>query len=111
MEFIRACEHGKYYEAVEIYKTGIDIHADDELAFRTSCENGSFVIAKWLYSLGDIDVRAKNGYAFARSCAKGHIEIAKWIHSLDVTIYQDHEKSFFHVAGTVNLKLQNGYII
>ena len=31
----------------------VDIHADDEYAFRWSCINGHLAVAKWLYSLGE----------------------------------------------------------
>ena len=63
----------------------IDIHADNELAFRWSCQNGHKEMAQWLIQLGEsngyskIDIHADNELAFKLSCESGHKEMAQWL--------------------------------
>lgn len=58
----------------------IDIHADNEYAFRWACENGHIDIVKMLIKMAQtetpINIRACNDYAFVWSCNKGQDEIA-----------------------------------
>ena len=86
-QFNNACKNGNIQKAKTLYKirqddeTPIDIHAGDEEAFRWSCGNGHFKIAKWLYHLGQqpdetpIDIHARNDFAFCLGCGNGHFEI------------------------------------
>lgn len=65
----------------------INIHVDDEHAFRTSCKNGYLEIAKLLYQYGldtgnPINIRVLNDDAFKQSCKKGHLGTAKWLETL-----------------------------
>ena len=63
----------------------INIHANDEWAFQSSCQNGHIEIARWLINLGEsknynkINIHAGNEYAFYWSCVNGYIEIANWL--------------------------------
>ena len=62
----------------------IDIHAEDEYAFRYSCYNGNLLIAKWLIEIfPNIDIHAYNEFAFRYSCIYNHLEVAKWLINLD----------------------------
>jgi hypothetical protein len=79
---------------------GINIHDQNDFAFRFSCEHGYLEIAKWLYSLsfvetqtlglnqfqpyslGEINIHAEDEEAFIQSCEYGHIEVAKWLYDL-----------------------------
>ena len=66
--FVDACKNGDIEKAKKMYSLGnINIHADNEDAFKCSCTNGHIEVAKWLYSLGDIDIHVYNEYAFIRS--------------------------------------------
>ena len=50
--FIELCRNGKIEEAKQLYLLGdVNIHADNEDAFKWSCVKGHKEIAQWLYSL------------------------------------------------------------
>ena len=38
---------------------GVNIHVNNDYAFRYSCENGNIEIAKWLYSLGGVNIHVQ----------------------------------------------------
>ena len=67
----------------------VNIHANDEYAFRESCRNGHMDVAKWLISLGGVNIHANNEYAFRGACGNGHMDIAKWLFSLGANINKD----------------------
>ena len=70
-----------YNDLAKKYYFEIDIHCDGDYAFRHSCENGHFEIAKWLYSLRGVNIPCFGDYAFRAGCENGHLEIAKWLYS------------------------------
>ena len=68
----------------ETYPT-INVHADNDSAFRVACEGGHLETAKWLVgSCGPVDVHAYNDNAFRVACGRGHLETARWLVSLDL---------------------------
>jgi len=93
---------------VEISKENgriINIHAYDEDAFRSSCENGYIEVAKWLFEISKengeiINIHANGEYAFIKSCDNGKIEVAKWLFEISkengeiINIHADHEYAF-----------------
>src|SRR6056297_1461905 len=85
--FINACKKGHFNTAKQLYidhSNVIDIHYNDEEAFRLSCLYGHIEIAKWLIQLGHeegrpIDIHARYESAFCFSCGNGNLEVAKWL--------------------------------
>jgi RNAse (barnase) inhibitor barstar len=85
----------------------INLHINDEFAFRQSCYNGHIEVAKWLWDISSkeinspINIHAKNEDAFLRSCYNGHIELAKWLWDISskeinspINIYAKNEDAF-----------------
>ena len=67
------------YAIYLVNKNIIDIHADNDYAFRMCCQYGHLNLAQWLVQLGEssgytkFDIHADNDYAFRLSCRNGHI--------------------------------------
>ena len=84
--FIYSCRMGfKFFVKYLVLKYKINIHANDENAFRSSCENGHIETVKYLIELANqpnyqqINIHADDEYAFRWSCQNGDIEIAKYL--------------------------------
>ncbi len=82
--FCKLCKGGKICDTLQFYyewKHIIDIHYDNEYAFRWSCKNGYLDLVKWLWKISDekIDIHADNEYAFRWSCKNGYLDVAKWL--------------------------------
>lgn len=82
MEFIEACKKGDLDEAIRLHNLGADIHAEEDQAFKDSCRNGKFEIAKWLRSLG---VTAHDNHACVWSCKYGQLETAQLFQNMVLT--------------------------
>lgn len=81
--FTHACYGGCWEIVSWLLNQGVDIHTDNELAFRYCCQNGDLFMAQWLYNLGrKIDIHAENEYAFCTSLANGHLHVTKWLYEL-----------------------------
>lgn len=59
----------------------IDIHAENEEAFRISCGSGHLDVVKqlWKVSDGKINIHANNDYAFKWSCYNDYLDVVKWL--------------------------------
>lgn len=78
-----ACEHGHLAVAQLLGGvSGVDVHADDEEAFKGACFNGHLHVAKWLVALGGVDIHAEEDHAFSFACIRQHAETARWLISL-----------------------------
>ena len=84
--FTEACRNGFLEYAVYLVdKYNVDIHMDNENAFRICCEYGHIEFAKWLVLLGElvghtkININIFNNIVFINSCANGYIDIARWL--------------------------------
>ena len=90
LQFIKACENGNAHGALELYSNypSINIHDDEDYAFRYSCINGHLELAKWLYNMCNciVNVRVYEDFAFVHSCANGHIEVAQWLLEIEPSI-------------------------
>ena len=95
-QFIANCVNGNLNRAKMLYSLGnINIHMDNEYAFRKSCQSGYLDVAKWLYSLGNINIHIDDEFAFRWSCENGHLDVAQWLYSLgNINIHIDDEYAF-----------------
>jgi len=102
--FVSACIDNNLLVAKYLcQKNKINIHANDEYAFRCAFYHGHLEIAKWLYLLGNeigypVNIHTDNEYAFTSACKNGHLEISKWLYLLGNEIGSpiniDHEFTF-----------------
>src|SRR5271169_2262183 len=84
--FINACRMNNSL-CKNLLKTyvNINIHTNNECAFRWSCSNGHLEVAKWLLWQSQqngftlINIHAYNEWAFIQSCGNGHLEVARWL--------------------------------
>jgi hypothetical protein len=84
--FCYSCEDGKLEVAKWLFDLDkqINIHADNDYAFKMACMNGHINVSKWLYSLNNkIDIHIDNDFAIKMSYKEGHIEMVQWLDSLD----------------------------
>jgi hypothetical protein len=64
-QFLEACKYGQIEEAKRLTQDHqVDVHADNESAFRQTCAYGHIDIAKWLVNDHQVDVGVNNGRAF-----------------------------------------------
>ncbi len=91
--FVVACEWGNIQKAIRLWKEGIkygvpvDLHKDDDRAFRHACYYGFLRLAKWLYKTSSetdhpIDIRYNDDYAFYYACENNQYHIAYWLSTL-----------------------------
>ena len=67
----------------------MNIHIENDFAFRISCQNGHFDIAKMLMNkFPNINIRACYALMITLSCQNGHLNIAEWLIE-NYQIYQD----------------------
>lgn len=70
-------------------KIKINIHANNEFAFRISCEYGHLQVAQWLYDLAinenhvtKINIHAEDEWAFKTASKNGHTHVVQWLASI-----------------------------
>lgn len=83
--FELACENGHLEIAKLLHRNlpNINVHADNEYAFRYACINGHLETAQWLLQhFPTIDYRILDDWAFCVSSWNGHIEVVKWLFDL-----------------------------
>lgn len=81
--FVDCCinENVKLYIVDWLISIGADIHANDDEAFITCCNNGLIERAKMLNEKG-ANIMAQDHKAFKTACEKNDIAIAKWLKSI-----------------------------
>ena len=82
--FVKACLYGNMNKVKYLIKNyDINIHVDDEYAFRIACLNGHLELVKYLISLEqNIDIHAENDFAFIVACSNNYKQIATYLCSL-----------------------------
>ena len=79
LDFVNVCEMGDIDTVLDMLENpDLDIHYENELAFRGACRNGRTEIVKLLLSLrGDrkVNIHTKNGNAFMTVCHMGYTDI------------------------------------
>lgn len=85
--FIYACSHGQLNTAKYLVSNvKIDVHFDEDSAFKYSCHNNHYSVAKWLYSTyPEINYRTSNDYPLAATLFNYYDKIAKYL----ITLYDD----------------------
>ncbi len=93
-QFLEACRNGDMEETKRLVKDHqVDIHIQDDLAFKWACVNGHLEIAKWLVQNHQVDVHSNNEHAFRLTSETGKIDIAKWLvhdHQVDIRVNNEH---------------------
>ena len=80
--FTESCKKGQLLIIKWLWQLeqNINIHANDEFAFRLACEKGHLEVIKWLWQLDqNINIHVCDEYAFRWACANGHLEVIKWL--------------------------------
>jgi ankyrin repeat protein len=86
--FCLCCEHG-HLKCVKWFLSEfkeLDIHINNDIAFRLCCQNGHLDIAKFLILndiLHEIDIHACHEFAFQMCCRYGNNLIAEWLLTLE----------------------------
>src|SRR5438477_627703 len=105
--FTNACIKGQFefvkYIINEYTAHDINVHSDNEYAFRFSCRNGHLNVAQWLVdTFDDINIHIYDEFAFVSSCENGHLNVARWLVSRfkDINIYARNFYVFENICGT-----------
>lgn len=70
----------------------LNVHTDDDAAFRMSCAQGHLLIAQWLLKkYPKIDTTANNYYAMRQAEMRCRENIIGWLHSLNPILYSIEE--------------------
>tara|TARA_B100000886_G_scaffold338830_1_gene302594 strand:+ start:3934 stop:4932 length:999 start_codon:yes stop_codon:yes gene_type:complete len=103
------CRNGRLNQAknlLERHQEEIDIEANDNKAFVTSCTYGQIHIAKWLYELRpNMNVSAHDNNAFVLSCKYGYYDIVTWLYDKVRNIDDYIEESFELTCITGKIKI------
>ncbi len=85
--FINSCQTNNILISQYLIKKypNINIHADNDHAFKLSCANGHLNMARWLLWQSQqngftlVNIHAENDFAFRWSCRNGHLMVAQWL--------------------------------
>jgi hypothetical protein len=94
--FDRVCQRGQLSVAQWLHdRSGLDIHVENDRAFRLICENGHLSIAQWLVSLGGVNIHANKDESFGGACEHGHLIVAQWLLQFgEVDIHASDDRAF-----------------
>lgn len=113
IEFQKLCETASVTTVINFYekhRAVLDIHYNDDYAFRWAAVNGKLETCKWLYSLdGDdvINLRMYGNFAFLLTAANGHTKVCRWIHDkIDggIFLYTANNYAFVHASNNNHIE-------
>ncbi len=58
----------------------MDHHYQNELFFRTACENGHLETAQTIAKIATLDIHILDNDAFRQACANNHLNVSRWIY-------------------------------
>lgn len=104
-----ACEKGDFNRVKELFEQGVDMNIYDNYAFRKTCTNGHFEMAKWIYKYGNVDIYSINSGHYnvlcCEVCKNNHLNIAKWLYDLRRLDNGSNYNTLFHIVSRYsNLK-------
>lgn len=86
LSFDAACKNGYLYVVIWIFELAknanlfIDIHKDNEGAFRACCKSGYYELLLYLYDKdSSINITINDHEGFLTACKNKHVEIAEWL--------------------------------
>jgi len=85
-DFFTAVKYGYLNFVKKMVESGIDIHFDNEYAFRLSAKRGHIDVVKYLVEQGS-DIHAQDEYAFRYASKNGHIDVVKFLFEKGANIY------------------------
>lgn len=85
----------------------INIHAENEDAFISSCEGGHLEISQWLWNLNqNINIHVENELAFRHACLNDHLDTVKWLWQLgNIDIHAEEDTAFRYACEEGNLEI------
>ena len=91
------------------YKNNIDIHYDNNWAFRCACRYGNLKLCQWLYSLDtsqSFNIHFHSDWAFRNACRSGNLKLCKWLYSGYIPgsfdIHYNNDDSFMNCKNITN---------
>lgn len=83
--FAKTCRFGhlKLVRWLHRVRPNLNIHHNDDKAFRGACKGGHPRIAQWLFSLGSVNVRARDDDAIKGAYREEHGQIVLWLGSIE----------------------------
>jgi hypothetical protein len=83
MGFLNYIKKGNLDKAKEYFinNPNYNIHAENEKAFRLSCNNCYLDVAKWLWNISNhkINIHTEEEGVFRWGCENGYLDVVKWL--------------------------------
>lgn len=102
-----SCRKGFFAVVQWLHEIGVDIHKEEDRAFRFSCIYGHLSVAQWLYRLDPENVNPDDYVTrlISLSCIYGHLSVAQWLYSLS-----GHKIDLYDAARTFRQSCEKGHL-